>query len=109
MNCRLKSKGWWRANFCALAHGNRRHPHVARDAPVTLPLPAKVSLRGMKLAELQVLHLDGSAVKLAPAALARLRASRQAWVIDTCQRTVIVAPGRHAHPPEPLAELLPTA
>jgi len=63
----------------------------------------------MKLAELQVLHLDGSAVKLAPADLARLRASRQAWVIDTCQRTVIVAPGRHAHPPEPLAELLPAA
>ena len=50
----------------------------------------------MKLAELQVLHLDAAAFKLAPADLAAARGSAQAWVIDTCQRTVIVAAGREA-------------
>ncbi len=50
----------------------------------------------MRLAELQVLHLEGGAAKLAPADLALARSSHQAWIIDTCQRTVIVGFGRTA-------------
>ena len=50
----------------------------------------------MKLAELQVLHLDGGALKLAAADLALVRARSEAWVIGTCQRTVIIALGRNA-------------
>ena len=61
----------------------------------------------MKLAELQVLHLDGGALKLAPADLALARGSSQAWVIGTCQRTVIVALGRNAR--AQIAERLPMA
>jgi hypothetical protein len=49
----------------------------------------------MKLAELQVLHLDGEG-KPSAAELAQLRALGRAWVTDTCQRTVIVAAGREA-------------
>lgn len=48
----------------------------------------------MKLAELQVLHFDAAAFGLGPAERAALRGSHEAWVVDTCQRTVIVAAGR---------------
>ncbi len=61
----------------------------------------------MKLAELQVLHLEGGASKLAAADLALARSSHQAWIIDTCQRTVIVAFGRAAR--AQITELLPAA
>jgi Glutamyl-tRNAGlu reductase, N-terminal domain len=61
----------------------------------------------MKLAELQVLHLEGGASKLPPTELALARSSHQAWVIDTCQRTVIVAFGRTAR--AQIAERLPKA
>ncbi len=83
---------------------NRRH-----DAPVTLPPIPAGSLRDMKLAELEVLHLDGGALKLAAGDLARVQARSEAWVIGTCQRTVIIALGRNAH--DPIAELqaLPVA
>jgi len=54
----------------------------------------------MKLADLQVLHFEGSEGRLSPAQLACLR--KGAWVIDTCQRTVVVAAGRLAVR-EPLA------
>jgi glutamyl-tRNA reductase len=64
--------------------------------PVTLAESPAGSLPGMKLAELQVVHLEGSASKLAEADLARLREGGEAWVIGTCQRTVIVALGRNA-------------
>ena len=107
MNCRLKSKGSWRANFCALDHGNLPGPKRRHDAPVTKPQTPTVSLRGMNLAQLQVLHLDGGALKLAPADLALARGGHHAWVIDTCQRTVIVALGRNAR--AQMAERLPMA
>src|SRR5260221_3867882 len=61
----------------------------------------------MKLADLQVLHLDGTAVQLTPAALAAASGHGQAWVIATCQRTVLVAAGREAR--AALAERLPQA
>jgi glutamyl-tRNA reductase len=51
----------------------------------------------MKLADLQVLHLDGGALKLAASDLALVRDRSEAWVIGTCQRTVIIALGRDAH------------
>src|SRR5260221_6748933 len=61
----------------------------------------------MKLADLQVLNLDGTAVQLTPAALAAASGHGQAWVIATCQRTVLVAAGREAR--AALAERLPQA
>ncbi len=61
----------------------------------------------MKWGELQVLHLDGGASKLAPAELALARSSHLAWVIDTCQRTVIIALGRSAR--AQISERLPMA
>src|SRR5882672_2900687 len=67
-----------------------------RDAPVTQPARLKASLRSMKLAELQVLHFDGASFQLSAAALAAAGGHGQAWVISTCQRTVIVATGREA-------------
>jgi glutamyl-tRNA reductase len=48
----------------------------------------------MKLAELQVLHLDAAAFGLTQADRVAVRGGAEAWVIDTCQRTVIVAAGR---------------
>ena len=48
----------------------------------------------MKLAELQVLHLEGAAFQLPPDELAAARGDNAAWVIETCQRTVIIAAGR---------------
>ena len=48
----------------------------------------------MKLAELQVLHLDAAAFGLTQADRVAVRGGAEAWVIDTCQRTVIVASGR---------------
>jgi hypothetical protein len=96
MNCRLKSTGSSTIVFCAPAHGILPDTDLCHDAPVTQPQTATVSLLGMKLAELQVLHLDGGALKLAPADLALARGRSQAWVIHTCQRTVIVAVGRNA-------------
>ena len=51
----------------------------------------------MKLPELQVLHLDAAAFPLTAADRAAARAGGEAWVIDTCQRTVIVSAGRGAH------------
>jgi glutamyl-tRNA reductase len=50
----------------------------------------------MKLRELQVLHLDAAAFPLAAADRAAARAGGDAWVIDTCQRTVIVTSGQEA-------------
>ena len=61
----------------------------------------------MKLAELQVLHLDGASAQLTPAELAAAAGHGQAWVIATCQRTVLVAAGREAR--AALAERLPQA
>jgi glutamyl-tRNA reductase len=61
----------------------------------------------MKLAELQVLHLDAAAFQLTPADLAAAGGYGQAWVIATCQRTVLVAAGREAR--AALAERLPQA
>jgi hypothetical protein len=61
----------------------------------------------MKWGELQVLHLDGAAARPGPAELALVRGSQQAWVIDTCQRTVIVTLGRSAR--AQIAECLPPA
>src|ERR1700704_547331 len=104
MNCRLKSRGWLWGDFCALAHGNSPGVIRCHDAPVTLPPAPAGSLRDMKLAELQVLHLDGGASKLAAADLALVRDSTEAWVIGTCQRTVIIAWGRKA--PAQIAERL---
>ena len=45
----------------------------------------------MKLPELQVLHFDAAAFQLTADERASARAGREAWVIETCQRTVIVA------------------
>jgi len=50
----------------------------------------------MKLPELQVLHLDAAVFPLTPADHAVVRSGGEAWVIDTCQRTVIVAAGSSA-------------
>lgn len=52
----------------------------------------------MKLAELQVLHLDGPAFQLAAEQAAAARSVHAAWVIETCQRTVIVTTWRSSHP-----------
>ena len=59
----------------------------------------------MKLAELQVLHLDAAAFPVKAEELAVAGAAGQAWVIGTCQRTVIVAAGRAAR--EQIARRLP--
>ena len=48
----------------------------------------------MKLAELQVLHLDANTFKVTAEDHAAAAGLGQAWVIGTCQRTVIVAQGR---------------
>ncbi len=48
----------------------------------------------MRLAELQVLHFEGAEGKPPPERLAQLRS--EAWVIDTCQRTVVVTAGRES-------------
>jgi glutamyl-tRNA reductase len=61
----------------------------------------------MKLAELQVLHLDSAAFQLTPAELVAAGGQGEAWVIATCQRTVIVAAGREAR--AAVAERLPAA
>jgi hypothetical protein len=61
----------------------------------------------MKLAELQVLHLEGAAFQLSAQQVAEARHGSSAWVIDTCQRTVIVTAGRNAH--QDLMERLPVA
>ena len=79
----------------------------ARDAPVTLARVAEVSLRFMKLAELQVLHLDAAAFQVTPADCVAAAGLRQAWVIATCQRTVIVAAGPEAR--AKVVERLPAA
>jgi len=50
----------------------------------------------MKLAELQVLHLDAAAFRVPPGELAAVGEAGRAWVIGTCQRTVIVGVGREA-------------
>lgn len=50
----------------------------------------------MKLADLHVLHFDAMAITLSPTELAAAAGLNQAWVIATCQRTVIVALGRDA-------------
>jgi hypothetical protein len=78
-----------------------------RDAPVTLPARLKASLRAMKLAELQVLHLDGADFQLTAAEQGAAAGHGQAWVIATCQRTVVVAAGREAR--AALTERLPDA
>jgi glutamyl-tRNA reductase len=61
----------------------------------------------MKLPELQVLHLDAAAFQLTPADRAAARQGGEAWVIDTCQRTVIVTAERGAR--ERLVARLPMA
>jgi glutamyl-tRNA reductase len=65
------------------------------------------SLDTMKLTELHVLHFDGANAKLSAEQLAAAGAQSQAWVLATCQRTVVVAAGRAAH--EALAQRLPAA
>ena len=50
----------------------------------------------MKLPELQVLHFDAAVFQLTAYDRAAARAGRAAWVIETCQRTVMVAAGRGA-------------
>lgn len=67
-----------------------------RDASVTKPAGAGASLGLMKLAELQVLHLDAAAFQVQPGDLVAAGGAGQAWVIGTCQRTVIVATGHEA-------------
>ena len=62
-----------------------------RDAPVTQRRGSEVSLQTVKLAELQVLHLDATAFAVSQTELAAAACSPQVWVIATCQRTVIVA------------------
>ena len=61
----------------------------------------------MRLPELQVLHLDAAAFPLTEADRTAARAGGEAWVIDTCQRTVIVSAGRAAH--ERIVARLPVA
>src|SRR5215470_15683018 len=61
----------------------------------------------MKLPELQVLHLDAAAFPLTAADRDAVRAGSEAWVIDTCQRTVIVTAGRAAR--EGVVARLPVA
>ena len=109
MNCRLKSTGWPWGDFCALDHGNSPSVNWRHDAAVTLPPIPAGSLRDMKLAELQVWHLDGGALKLAASDLALLRARSEAWVIGTCQRTVIIALGRNARAQFAAPQVLPLA
>jgi hypothetical protein len=59
----------------------------------------------MKLAELQVLHLDATSFTVTSEDHAAAAGQGQAWVIGTCQRTVIVAMGRTAR--AHIAERLP--
>jgi hypothetical protein len=80
---------------------------VRRDAPVTLLPVAAASLGLMKLPDLQVLHLDAAAFQLTASDRAAARLGGEAWVIDTCQRTVVVTAGRGAR--ERLVERLPVA
>ncbi len=61
----------------------------------------------MKLAELQVLHLDAAAFPLTVAEQAAAGGHGQAWVIGTCQRTVVVAAGREGR--GALVERMPQA
>jgi glutamyl-tRNA reductase len=61
----------------------------------------------MKLADLQVLHLDAASFRQTPAELAAAGGHGQAWVIATCQRTVLVAAGREAR--AALLERMPQA
>ena len=61
----------------------------------------------MKLDELQVLHLGSASYKVTPADLVAAGAYGQAWVIGTCQRTVIVASDVAAR--ESLLQRLPVA
>ena len=65
------------------------------------------SLDPMKLAELHVLHFDGASAALSPDELSAAGAQSQAWVLATCQRTVIVAAGRAAR--EAILQRLPSA
>ena len=52
----------------------------------------------MKLAELQVVHLEGADFQLPADEAAAVRGAHAAWVIETCQRTVIVTSCRSSHP-----------
>jgi Glutamyl-tRNAGlu reductase, N-terminal domain len=69
---------------------------TGRDVAVTQARSTGVSLHPMKLAELQVLHLDATSFKVTAEDHAAAAGQGQAWVIGTCQRTVIVAMGRTA-------------
>ena len=61
----------------------------------------------MKLAELHVFHFDRSSATLSPDELAAASTQSQAWVIATCQRSVVVVAGRAAR--EALVQRLPVA
>ena len=65
------------------------------------------SLGTMRLAELHVFHFDGASAALSAADLAAAGAQSQAWVIATCQRSVVVLAGRAAR--EALLQRLPVA
>ena len=59
----------------------------------------------MRLAELHVFHFDGASAALSAADLAAASTQSQAWVIATCQRSVVVVAGRAAR--EALLQRLP--
>jgi len=61
----------------------------------------------MTWAELQVLHFDTAEPALSPAELEAACGLQQAWVIATCQRTVVMTIGRDAR--DQLFERLPAA
>jgi len=61
----------------------------------------------MKLAELHVFHFDGASAALSTGELAAASTQSQAWVIATCQRSVVVVAGRAAR--EALLQRLPSA
>ena len=61
----------------------------------------------MKLAELHVFHFDAAGAALSTGELAAAGAQSQAWVIATCQRSVVVLAGRAAR--EALLQRLPMA
>jgi len=72
---------------------------------VTLGPGPAASLGTMKLAELHVFHFDGASATLSAADLAAASTQSQAWVIATCQRSVVVVVGRAAR--EALLQRLP--
>lgn len=78
-------------------------PRECGDTPMTKGPDAPTNLQPMKLAELQVLHLEGTAMRMPvdepefpEGEHGAVREHGLAWIIATCQRTVAVAMGRAA-------------